>query len=292
MRAFAVVVCALALGGCGPEQVYQVRRSALVMHPTPPLRTGAPMTESVELSARASTVLMPIAPHEARDANADLHVARHNLSTSLRLRMNARWDLGLLFETGLQRGSMAIAKDSLALPDVTAVSGAGVTMQYAIPITQRMSLGLASDGLMIAVPYREIFHCIENCEGVSDFDRSATELTPVLRLSVLPSYRDRGVTAYGGLTLVNHPVAAKHQVLGDWSADRINSVDSGPWYTLLSAGLDYRATPIVHLFAEGFVPMSTSVASYGPTIGFGLRFSLAAPADAPARGQRPGETPR
>lgn len=285
MRAVAVMISALALlGGCGPEPVYQVRRSALVMHPTPPLRTGAPMTESVEISARASTVLMPIAPHEARDANADLHVARHNLATSLRFRVNARWDLGLLFETGLQRGSMAIAKDSLVLPDVTAVSGAGVTMQYAIPITQRVSLGLAFDGLLVLVPYREIFHCIQNCEGISDFDRDATELTAVRRLALLPSYRDRGVTAYGGLTLVNHPVAAKHLVLGGWSADSADAVDSGPTYLLLSAGLDYRVTPIVHLFAEGFVPVSgmQAVASYGPTIGFGLRLSLAELADAPA----------
>jgi len=277
MRVSALVVPALALAtlsGCGPEPMYQVRRSALVMHPSPPLRTGAPMTEAVELSARASTVLMPIAPHEARDANADLHVARHNLATSVRFRVDARWDLGLLFETGLQRGSMAIAKDSLVLPDVTAVSGAGVTMQYAIPIDRHVSLGIAVDGLLVAVPYREIFHCIENCDGVSDFDRDATELTPVGRLALLPSYRDRGVTAYGGLTLVNHPVVAKHQVLGEWSADRLDRVDPGPGYLLLSAGLDYRATPVVHLFAEGFVPVSRSVASYGPSIGGGLRFSL------------------
>ncbi|MCC6997501.1 MAG: hypothetical protein IT370_22990 [Deltaproteobacteria bacterium] len=268
------MVALLGLAGCGPAPVYQVRRSALVMHPTPPLRTGAPMSEPVEIAARASTVLMPIAPHEARDANADLHVARHNLSTSVRFRVSARGDLGLLFETGLQPGSMAIAEDSLALPDVGAVSGAGVTMQYAVELNQRVSLGIAFDGLLVAVPYREVLRCVENCEGISDFDRDATELTPVGRLALLPSYRERNVTAYGGVTLVNHPVAARRQVLDTWSADISDRIDPGPLYTLLSAGLDYRATPVLHLFTEGFIPVSRSVASYGPSIGFGVRLSL------------------
>jgi len=280
MRVGSIAVPALALislSACGPEPVYLVRRAALVSHPTPPLRTGAPMTEVVEISARSSTVIMPITPREAQDANSGLWVARTNLAGSVRFRASARWDVGLLFETGLRRGAMAVADDSLVMPDVTAVNGGGVTAQYAIPLSKRVSLGIAVDFLLIKVPYHEVVVCLENCEAATHSGGGGRELTGLPRIAFLPSYRDRGVTVYGGVTLVGHPVVAKTQVLGEWSPAIDDRVDSGPTYGLLSAGLDYRVTSVLHLFAEGFVPVTETVVRYGPSIGFGLRLSLGAP---------------
>src|SRR5262245_9700097 len=77
----AVVICAAS----AQPATYSVRRSALVPHVAPPARTGQPVEGQGQVAFSNTTVLVPVQPREALDANAGLHIARTNMSGGLRL---------------------------------------------------------------------------------------------------------------------------------------------------------------------------------------------------------------
>lgn len=279
MRGVVIAVVVGLVGGClpaPPDPVYAVRRSALVSHPAPPSRSGAPMTRDVEFQLSHSTVVVPIEPVETIGANAGLYVARHNIGGGVRFRTTENFDLGLRFETSLLRGAMAIAKDRDAPPYGTSVAF-GPTFHYAAPLGGGFYLGFAMDLLLRWNPYREEGRCIRNCSyGADSYVESGNHVHLQPTFAVLPSYRAGRFTVFVGLTRRNHATNTKNDTQTESANERddADELRTGPAYVLLGGGVEAELGSGFKLLAHVYQPVSTSVARYGPVLGLALSFGF------------------
>jgi hypothetical protein len=275
------VLVVLMFAGCNlaPEPVYSVRRSALVPHPQPPMRTGHTMDHEVRITGYDSTYLVPIKPVEAAGANAGLYVARHNMGGSVDVRITEHTDIAVIGQASLARGSMPVATDAAKPPDSQAAGGFGAELAHAIPMSDHAQIALVAGAMVFGVPYYEEGHCIANCTGVGDYSQSGDTSIAIWSLSVLPSYREGRFTAFGGITWRNHPTNVKTdtETQAALAYDNTGELNGGPTYTILGAGLEWAATDTVKLLVEVHQPLTDTVVRYGPALGFAASFDFDVP---------------
>ena len=278
-----ILVTLLGLAACTPEPLYYVKRSALVPHPTPSTHSGRAPDGAVELSVAQSTVLVPVEPTETPGANAGLYVARDNLGLAARFRVGRHSDLGLSLEVGREQGAMKIARDAPAAPHLGDTEAFGLGWQTELPIDHHFSIGVGMELALHAVPYHEEGTCIANCKYAVNKSYEENSVNTVLtgKLWLLPSWREGRVTVYGGLTYLNHPTNTKRDIQGAYAWDDGDEVRSGPGYALLGGGVEVNLGAGFHPFLQIFQPVSTSVASYGPVLGAGLKLTFGGDQAAP-----------
>jgi len=275
--AFLIAGCTGCISGtgCGPQPKYAVRRSALVSHPAPPARSGAPLRKDFELRFNNSTVVVPVEPVETPGANAGLYVARHNFGLGTRFKVSDTFDFGFRAEASLLRGSMAIAKDRHTPPTGSSVAF-GPTFHYSAPLGKRWYLGFALDLAIRVNPIREDGRCIHNCQrGSNSYTEEDEDAHLQTNFAVLPSYRFDRLVVFGGVSRRNHPTNEKNGVVtgprGGFDDD--GELTSGPVYLMLGGGVEVDLGAGFKLMGQLFQPVSTSIASYGPV--FGLAISIA-----------------
>lgn len=281
MRGIASVV---VLAGCvapKPVPVYSVRRSALVPHTQPPMRTGHAPDGSVRFTTYDSTVLVPVKPTETAGANAGLYIARHNIGGSLDITLSERTDLALLVQGSLLRGAMAVANDAARPPDTDGTMGAGFELAHAFALSDQVDLGVVAGALHLEVPFFEEGRCIANCTdtGSGYYSESGEHGVTIWSLSLIPSYRDGNVTVFAGVTLRNHPTNSKFdtETATSNAYDDADELRGGPMYTILGGGLEWAATRTIKLLALVHRPVSNTVVHYGPAFGFALSFDVSVP---------------
>ncbi len=279
-RAVGVFVIAmLVFAGClppPPQPIYAVRRSALISHPAPVMRSGAPLDSKVQFQIDNSTVVVPVEPVETEGANAGLFVARHNPGVGLRLRINDSYDVGFRVQTGLLRGAMAITEKPSAPPDGDVIQ-VGTTWNYSAKLTPKFRLAWAADLLVSANPFDEETRCIRNCRGIGGSSEGGYKLTLITTFSILPSYKTGPVTWFGGLSIRNHPTNTKTDVISQSALmnDDADDLRRGPFYWLAGGGIEVEVGDTVRFLAQIYQPMSDYVARYGPVLGIGVRFDIA-----------------
>src|SRR5690606_36364727 len=97
-----VVASGALATGCG---TFSVRRAALVPHQQPTQRSGQPMgAYRAEVALGAASVVELAEPREADGANAGVHIPQTQLNAGLRLRASSNFDVGFLWDYGLERG--------------------------------------------------------------------------------------------------------------------------------------------------------------------------------------------
>lgn len=269
---------ALATGCVWPT--YEVRRSAFVPHLVPPARSGQPPAGRVQLAGYDSTVIVPVDPVEAPNANSGLYVARHQIGGGARIRVGeSSFDVGPEVEVGLPADAMRTSEDAPGQPE-GATWGSGISMQYAIPLGDMMRLGIAGGFLLYTVPYREIATCISGCS--SGYEESGRHFVPVYSLSLLPSVRvNRSLVAFGGVTFRNQPtntgdaIETKEAFESDDSAE----VRAGPMNMIVAAGVEVDLGAGLKAFTQLAQPITRDPLAYGPSVGAGLSLALGEPPD-------------
>lgn len=253
-----------------PEPVFAVRRSALVPHPSPPIRTGHPIS-GVRASLRDSTLLVPIEPVETDGANAGLYVARHNVGFDLRTALSRSVDFGLHIDTALLRGAMPIAKDATRPPYGDHATGAGISLGASAPLTGPWRLGFAAELGFVSIPFFEEGRCIRNCGWELWYEESGHHEVWNTIFSVIPSYRDGPFTVYANVTFRNHATNTKSETQTDGQnmRDDASEIRRGPAYMIMGTGIEY-ATGALRVGAQVFLPATTSIADYGPALGITL----------------------
>lgn len=269
---FAIVIFATGCVASTAEPVYAVRRSALVPHPQPPMRTGFPLDGDVRLSVTDSTVLVPVQPVETAGANAGLYVARHNIGGALRFRIGDA-EIGLSGQGSLLRGAMPVAKDAARAPSYGAAVF-GAQLAYSIEIDPRFRIGFEVSAAHAMISFFEQRRCIQNCVGAGYSEESGEHEVLISGWSVTPSLRQGRATFFGGITRVNHLTNSKLDIETATSQqfDDADEVRPGPTYTILGIGVEYAATRTLKLLGQVHQAISSDVVSYGPA--FGIAFSL------------------
>src|SRR5262249_34381211 len=102
---FLVPLCAT---GCAR---YSVRRAALTPNPAPVTRDGQPLENAFEIGVGTSSLARVSAPKPGDDPNAGLVVPRVDLNGGIRARIGQNWDIGLLYDNGMNSGAEMTAPD-------------------------------------------------------------------------------------------------------------------------------------------------------------------------------------
>lgn len=268
------------LVGCVPEPVYAVRRSALVPHPAPPMRTGRAPDHEVRASFYSSTDVVAATPQANPGANAGLYVARHNLGGSLEVRVLPHTYAAATAQVSFREGEMAVASDAAMPPDGGNANGIGFEIGHALVLSDQVQLAIVAGMMEFDVPYYEQAHCIANCNGVAlDYMESGTHGVEIWSFSLLPSYREGSLTLFSGLTLRNHPTNTKadDQTAAGLGYDSQQEIRGGPLTVILGAGVEWAATDYIKLMALAYQPVISEVVSYGPAV------AIAASLDLPVR---------
>src|SRR5258706_3556590 len=145
-----------------PDPVFAVRRSAVVPHRAPPMRTGHALDQQVRITGYAATDIVQVKPVETAGANAGLYVARHNLGGTIAVRLAEHTDLAFSGQASLEQGAMAVATDAAMRPHGNAI-GFGGELAHAFPVNDQIQVGAILGAMHFQVPYYEVGTCIMNC---------------------------------------------------------------------------------------------------------------------------------
>jgi len=267
----AILLAALLLSaGSGTRKV---QRAALVPHQQPIQRSGQPIGDNRgELSFGTSTLSLITDPKEAPDANAGLFIPRYHLNGAARVRLTRRFDVGLLWDYGLDKGSKAIQEGQPPV-EYGDVYGGGVSMMYSIPASDELSVGIGMDLLFYSIPYVEYSTCIDNC-ALDPFDIVTHDRNtiPVVALGIMPSWRlSPEITAFGGITARNHPTIPRTEIEGPQLFED-DPVEAGPMNFVANAGVEYNFVNGMRAMVHVFQPIFADPVRYGPT--FGASFTI------------------
>lgn len=277
-----VVLCVAS--GCYNRSV---RRAALVPHAQPTLRDGQPIDSGIaEASMGLATLMSASAPSEG-DPNAGVYIPRIQANGALRFRPGNRFDIGLIYEHGFEKGSTAIAEDQ---PNPTGdAKGLGLSMGVSIPTGEPgLNVGLTGDFIIYSVPYIEYSTCIDCPTPYTNVEEFSEEV-PVVSLGVIPSYRRGPWTVFGSLTMRNHPTTRRGEITTD---DDDNSVDPGPFNAIVAAGASYTTPARVKLSMLVYQPVTTDPVEYAPTLAAAITIPFGSrPARRSAPWPPPGRSP-
>ena len=275
----ALALALLVVGGCyPPPPVYRVQRSARVPRPTVPLRTGRPLSGPVELTLGASSLGQTQQPTAGNETKA-IEVPDHQLRGELRLRIANRGELAILHERAV--GHATKIDETQADVESGQPWGAGVATRYAIhPHGAAWSVGLDFELMRWSVPFTEIRTCIENCEGVDDYQEiHSTSGEMTWGFGITPSYRSGRTSLFGGMFLRNHPTIMRKG--SELTESNDEDTEAGPVNVLLHAGIAVELGAFTALVLVN-QNMDRDPVRYGPGIGFALSASLDPGAIAPA----------
>jgi len=261
---FLVPLCAT---GCAR---YSVRRAALTPNPAPVTRDGQPLENAFEIGVGTSSLARVSAPKPGDDPNAGLVVPRVDLNGGIRARIGQNWDIGLLYDNGMNSGAEMTAPD-MPRPDGD-VFGGGLSVHYSAGQGD-FRLGFELDALLYSIPWTETWTCTANCTDPMSFVRSGRSSTGIVALGVIPSYRIGPWTLFGSATIRNHPTIAK----GSTSAidvDIGDPVDVGPMNLVVAAGAEIALGGGAKLALLGYLPVSEDPVQYSPTLAASLVIGL------------------
>ena len=281
MRSVALFIL---LAACTPIPVYRVQRAARVPRPTVPLRTGQPLAGPIELTLGASSALDTTPPRAGNEMKA-LEIPDHQVRGELRIRLFERAELAFIHERGLG-GATKIDETQLDT-ESGQPWGAGAALRYSIrPAGALWSVGLDFEVMGWSVPYSEDRVCVENCEGVPDYESirsSSGEGT--IGFGITPAYRLGNITLFGGAFMRNHPTVVRKGT--EYSDFDDADTEAGPVNWLLHAGIAahlgaFTAMVIVNQ------NLDRDPVAYGPGVAFALSASI--DPGAGSRTQTPNET--
>lgn len=270
----AILIGALLLSGA--SSTYKVQRAGLVPHQQPNQRSGRPIGDNrSEFSLGTSTLSLLADPKKAPDANAGLYIPRVHVSGALRFRMNRRLDLGVLWDHGLDRGSIPIQQGQPVV-DNGDVYGGGITTQYVVETgNPDLTVGFGLDVLLYSIPYVEYRDCITNCIPGDPFeiDKRDRNRIWVGAFGITPAWRlDENISVFGGVTMRNHPTVPRVEIEG--AIGDQDPVESGPANFITNAGIEYSFDNGVRAMVHVFQPIYADPVRYGPTFGAAITIPL------------------
>lgn len=281
MRSF--VFALLVLAGCfPPPPVYRVQRAARVPRPTVPLRTGQPLAGPIELTLGASSAANTMKP-EAGNQTKALEIPDHQVRGELRIRLAERGEVAFVHERAI--GHATKIDETQTDTNRGNPWGGGMALRYSIaPHGEAWSVGLDFELLRWSVPYREVRTCVENCEGVDNYQEiDSTSGEATWGFGVTPAYRFGRVTVFGGGYLRNHPtIVRKGSELYEANDE---DTETGPVNVLLHAGaaIQLGAFSALVLVNQN---LDRDPVRYGPGIGLALSASIDPGKWTPRSGQK------
>jgi len=248
-----------------------------VPHQQPIRRTGQPMGDNkAELAFGSPTVGELGSPVEAAGANAGIVLPRWQFDGALRIQTSPNFDIGFVFDYGLDKGSEGINTDQPD-PDNGDVIGAGVSTQYSIKLDDKFQLGLAAEFLIYSIPYVEYRTCVSNCLGLQfttiQKDRDSI---PVVSFGIIPSWKpsDHNIVLFAGFNVRNHPTIEKGDVeIGPDLFDE--DVEPGPSNVVVTAGIEFSFSNGVRGMAYIYQEVVRDPVVYRPTLGLAISIPLA-----------------
>lgn len=274
-----IVLGSLSLAACTTS----VRRAALVPHQQPLIRSGQSMGDNRhELAVGSSTVATWDDPEVVDGANAGIAVPRWHFNGAYRLQPRPNFDLGLIMDWGLDKGSRSLSDDQPD-PDNGDVQGFGVSLGYSLQTDGPLSIGFASDLIVYSIPWVEYETCIDPiCVLPFSTVEEDRDLIAVLSLGIIPSYRiGRHVSVFAGANLRNHPTIQKSDIeIGPDFED--DEVESGPGNIVASGGAELELANGLRAMLYVYQPIYMDPVRYGPTVGVSLTIPLARTAAPPA----------
>jgi len=272
----AILVGALIFSGASSQ--YKKQRAGLVPHMQPNQRSGRAIGENhSELALGTSTLSLLADPKKVEDANAGLYIPRVELSGGVRFRMNKQFDLGVLFDYGLDKGSKAIQKGQPEV-DNGDVIGGGLTTQYVLQTgNPDLTVGFGLDVLLYSVPYVEYTDCFEFCVEGDPFEgvERDREKVWVGAFGITPAWRlNDNISVFGGITMRNHPTVKRFETQNaiDEAFGDDDVVQAGPANFVTNAGIEYTFGNGVRAMLHVFQPINADPVRYGPT--FGAAFAI------------------
>lgn len=228
---------------------------------------------------------------EAGDQMKALEVPTYQLRGELRIRLFERGEVAFLHERAL--GKPTKIDPTQADVDSGQPWSAGMAVRYSIaPHGQPWSVGLGVELMRWSIPYIEYRTCVENCEGVDDFqeDHGQTgEMT--FGVGITPAYRVGRFTIFGGVHMRNHPTINRKGT--EYTEYNDEDLEAGPPNWMLNAGVAvklgaFTALALVHQ------DLDTDPVRYGPGIGVAISaaFDPARLPPPPGTGDREPATPR
>ncbi len=278
----AILIGALLFSGA--SGTYKVQRAGLVPHQQPNQRSGRPIGDNrSEFSLGTSTLSLLTDPKKAPDANAGLYIPRVHVSGGVRFRMNRQLDLGLLFDYGLDNGSIPIQEGQPVINNGD-VYGGGITTQYVLETgNPDLTVGFGLDVLIYSVPYVEYRSCVPSdldprCEVGDLFVQDSVEYkrnrVPVGALGITPAWRlNPNLSVFGGITMRNHPTVPRVAIENAINPDQ-DPVESGPANFITNAGIEYSFNNGVRAMVHVFQPIYADPVRYGPTFGAAITIPL------------------
>jgi hypothetical protein len=268
MKVLLWMLVALTTGCIAPQ--YRVQRSARVPHATSPLYTGQPVAGVAELSLAGSTVGDIVEP-EKGPSTAALEIPKQQIRADLRVRVGARGELGIIHERGLGEAAK-LDPTQAPIPDGNP-TGSGAALRYSAPVTDKWSIGLATEIIVWSIPWVEYRTCVADCGGapLQETQRGSATIGS-FGVGVTPSYRAGAFVAFGGLFARTHPtIERKGMEYGNYDDD---DVSSGPFNILVQAGVGYQVSREVGFLARFEQNLSRDPVRYGPTVGLALSLTL------------------
>ncbi len=277
-RAMSRVVLAMALLWLTGCPSFSVRRSALVPHAAPTMRTGQPTAGSAELGLSTPRLVSLGQPSEGDGANAGLYLPRTQGGAELRIptpRM-PDVDLDVHYEYGFLRGATPITADQ-PRPRGGGVYGAGGSAYWAPRVGRDFRIGFGAGVTVYSIPFIEYRTCVDGCGAVpvNDIEEGRRKVL-VLSSSITPSFKVGRVNVFASMTARNHPTNTKGEVTTDPYFDDSDEIRSGPMILIAAAGAEIDLGPL-RAMANVFLPLDDSVVNYVPTIGMGISIPLGSP---------------
>jgi hypothetical protein len=270
-----LTILGVAVLAAGASSQYKVQRAALVPHQQPNQRSGQSMGDNrQEISLGTSTLSVLTDPKEAPGENAGLYIPRVHVSGAARFRLTRDFDMGVLYDQGLDKNSMPI-QDGQPEVDNGDVYGGGLTLYYSVDTgNPDLRIGLGFDALFYSIPYVQYRDCITNCiPGVNDFTdiKRDRDTVPVIAFGITPSWRlTPELSAFGGVTMRNHPTVPRTEI-EDIIGDE-DPVEAGPMNFIANAGVEYAFSNGIRAMVHMFQPVYADPVRYGPT--FGAAFTI------------------
>jgi hypothetical protein len=247
-----------------------VRRAALTPNPAPAWHDGQPMDRPVELALGSASVVHTAAP-TSDGGDGGVVVPRYDVNGGVRARVTKDFDIGLLYDQGLNQGAEKTASD-MPRP-VGDTYGGGLSLHYSAG-DGPLRWGLEANLLVYSVPWTETWTCVKDCGGTippQTFTRDGRETVPVGSFSVIPSWRTGSWVLYGSMTLRNHPTIDKGDVL---QIEIDSPVDAGPINMVVAGGAEVALGGGVKAQGQIYMPLTGDPVRYSPTVALGLIVGL------------------
>jgi len=269
----ALLVPALfLLTGCPPVSV---RRSALVPHAAPTMRSGQPVSGPAELSVSTPRLVSLGDPVEGDGANAGLYLPRLQGTSELRFPSPRKpaLDLGVHYEYGFLRGATPIADDQ-PRPRKGGVYGAGGSVYWAPQVRPGFRIGLGIRATIYSIPFIEYRTCVDGCGGgaFTNIEDGRSKVL-VLGSSIAPSFKTGNTTLFASLTARHHPTNTKGEVTTDPYFDDGDEIRRGPMILIAAAGAEVDLGPL-RAMANVFLPLDQTIVRYAPTVGMAISIPL------------------